>query len=182
MKKTARDHSESKSISKTKKAFQPKFLIMDDDTVVTSVFKAHLGAHFPWVKIHVSNQPIAEPGYDVYFIDNNFDGKHLAAILIDQIRQLEPQALIVTLSATLDLNALRQLVNLGCNAVYSKQAPIESSDARRVIGNYLGIIDRQLTDSENRNSFSDTVSSLFQLLDAWNRRLGANLAKGQKSA
>ena len=96
----------------------PSFMIVDDDTIVTTVIQAHLQKHFPHATIKAVNAPIIEPGHDVYFIDNDFGGLHLATSLIMQIREIEPQALVLALSTTLSLHSLRKLVNQGCNAVY----------------------------------------------------------------
>lgn len=157
-------------------------LIIDDDRVVTTVFKAHLSTHYPEAQIDTINQAKAVPSYDVYFIDNDFEGEHLAYDLIKAIRQIEPQALIVTLSRTIDLNTLRKLLNLGCNAAYSKQDPNQSADARDVISNYLSILEKQRCSPQPRRAFADTISSLFGLLEEWNKRLSIDLSKDTSSA
>lgn len=155
-------------------------LVIDDDRIVTTVFKAHLQSFFPDAQIDAVNQPTAVPSYDVYFIDNDFDGTHMACDLIKDIRQVEPQALIVALSRTVNLDTLQRLMNLGCNAIYSKQDPVQSEEAREVIANYLSIIAKQKAEPERRNAFSTTISSLFDLLAEWNKRLAVDLSKESK--
>lgn len=156
-------------------------LLIDDDPVVTTVFKAHLNGSFPNALVEAINQPQAVPGFDVYFVDNDFDGEHLACDLITEIRQVEPQALIVALSSTVNLDTLQKLMNLGCNAIYSKRDPQASADARSVISNYLAILEKQNATSQSRGAFSSTVASLFELLGEWNRRLSIDLSKDASS-
>jgi len=161
---------------------QAKMLVIDDDPVVTTVFKAHLSSIYENVQIDTVNEPKAIPSYDIYFIDNDFNGEHLACELIEQIREVEPQTLIVALSRTVNLNTLQKLMNLGCNAIYNKRDLQQSADARMVISNYISFLEKQSANGENRNVFSNTVSSLFELLGEWNKRLSFDLSGESKTA
>jgi len=172
-------NSPNQNTATARSFYKARFLIVDDDQVVTSFFRAHLGCHFPKALVEVENRPWIAPGYDVYFVDNDFGGKRMATKLISEIREIEPQALVVALSATLELDTLRRLVNLGCNAVYSKRNPDLSSDAREVIANYLSVVERKHALGTRRSRFTSTVASLFDLLAEWNKRLDDNARNTQ---
>lgn len=152
-----------------------RFLLIDDDAIITVLFKRHLENYFPNAEINYTNQPKIEPGYDVYFIDNDFDGKRLARALANEIRRFEPQAFIVALSLTIDFYQLKGLVNSGCNAVYSKNAPESSDEARLAIREHLAAVRETTALAQTSGSLNTTIKSLSSLLRRWNSRLRNNL-------
>ena len=169
-----------KSKSKTRdsrinqKRFRPTILILDDDPVVTRVIGQHLKVTFPECDVSVSNKPEVIPGFNVYFIDNDFDGKHLAKDLLSQVRQLAPHALVVALSSTLTMDDLQALVNRGCNAVYSKQNPHRSEEAKEVIRQYISVL-QEREEVKDTYGFLDLLHSMKALLSQWNHRLSKQL-------
>lgn len=172
-KDTSTSHTTSES------NFRPKILVVDDDPVVTRVIGQHLRVTFPDCEVNVSNKPEILPGYNVYFIDNDFDGQHMAKVLLEQARQLAPHSLVVALSSTLTMEDLQILVNLGCNAVYSKQSPHKSEDAKEVVRQYLTILkERQL--SHGPNGFLELLRSIKGLLSQWNQRLGKQIISAEQ--
>jgi DNA-binding NarL/FixJ family response regulator len=150
--------------------FKPRILIVDDDPIVTAVIQQHLRKHYVEAEVCFTNEPVIRPGFDIYFLDNDFGGAAMANRLLRQIRELSPQALVVALSNTLDLPVLQDLMNGGCNVVYDKRYPAESKEAREVINNYLKILEDRYN-SSSRASLVNLVGSLKQLLGAWNSRL-----------
>ncbi len=155
-------------------AFHPKMLIVDDDPVVTSVLAQNFKVIFPGAVVSTTNEPIIEPGYDVYFLDNDFDGSLMAKSLIKSVREIEPEALVVALSATLDFDTLRILINCGCNAVYDKRSLEASVEARRIVRNYVAAL-KERHDSKLDSGFGGIVRSMRGLLFEWNRRLDVQL-------
>ena len=162
-------------IKNTQNGIAPRFLIMDDDSIVTTLFKRHFETHFPDAEIDCVNKPEAEPGYDVYFIDNDFGGRRLARQIADEIRRFQPNAFIVTLSLTIDFHQLRELVNSGCNAVYSKNTPDSSVDVRKAIREYLIAKEEAATLEKSGKTINFTLQSITSLIRQWNRRLQTNL-------
>ncbi len=154
--------------------FKPKMVILDDDPIVTTVIREHIQTCYPIAEVRAYNEPVIKGGYDVYFVDNDFNGKRLASILVSQIREISPNALVVALSSTLDLDELRRLVNQGCNVVYNKRFPQKSQDAREVIDNYIKVL-RENQGFQKRGRFIDLLGSLRSLLDQWNVRLNKNI-------
>jgi DNA-binding NarL/FixJ family response regulator len=90
--------------------------------------------------------------------------------LLRKIRQVSPNALVVALSNTLDLETMEQLMNGGCNAVYNKRFPERSADARAVIRNYLEIVSG-LKAGRAPGKITDVARSLRQLVSEMNKRL-----------
>lgn len=158
--------------------FRPRILVLDDDPVVTRIIGHHLKVTFPDCEVSVTNKPQIAPGYNVYFIDNDFDGKYLAKDLLSEVRQLAPHALVVALSSTLTIDDLQTLVNRGCNAVYSKQNPHRSEEAKEVIHQYLSIL-REREQVKDTYGFLDLLHSMKALLSQWNQRLSKQIAASE---
>jgi DNA-binding NarL/FixJ family response regulator len=155
--------------------FSPKLLIIDDDPVVTAVMKARLSNQFPACKIQTSKDPVVLPDCEIYLIDNDFNGQSLAIHLLRQIRKLNPNALVVAMSSTLNMVELERLMNGGCNAVYNKCQPQASKEVFEVISNYLNALKKQ-QQSNGKNRVIDVVHSLQELLAQWNKRLSQDIS------
>ena len=148
----------------------PRMAILDDDPIVSKVMRVHLLNSFPEATVEVYNDPVVEPGFDIYFLDNDFNGRQLGLKLLRDIRRISPHALVVALSNTLDLETVTKLTNGGCNAVYNKRFPQNSDDARDVIRNYLAVL-AQMRSRKNGFSMADMIHSMKRLLGEWNQRL-----------
>ena len=147
-----------------------RMLVVDDDPIASAVIRKQLELAFPHATVHIKNEPIIIPGYHVYLLDNDFDGKYMAGNLVREARTIEPSSLIVALSTTLDLQTLNQMVNDGCNAVFDKQNPEDSLQAKQVITNYISIL-QEASSLQNQSSVSRLIVSVGRLLGAWNQRL-----------
>ena len=149
---------------------QPRFFIIDDDPVIGNVMRARLTAHFPDCEITHTTEPVVAPNYHVYLVDNDFAGERLATHLLRQIRELNPNALVIAMSSSLDQKALEQLMNGGCNAIYNKASQSQAKEIFEVIENYLAIIkNRHLLDTEK--PLRGVIQSLQGLIKQWNQRL-----------
>lgn len=147
-----------------------KVLIMDDNPIITAVMEEHLRVFFPSMKTSITHEPDAKANFDIYFVDNDFDGEHKGTDLVKEIREIAPNSLIVALSNTLDLEELSEMLNHGCNLIYDKRNPISSKSAREVIQNYLNLLEEQKIQS-NKNKLQGAVQSIQHLLSSWNSRL-----------
>ncbi len=150
---------------------RPTIGIIDDDPIAATVMRARLAIQFPQCAIEIYDQPIVTPMLNVYFIDNDFNGHRLATKLLKEIRQTNPNALVVAMSSTLENDTLKALINGGCNAVYDKNQPSNCDPVFEVIGNYINVLE-QLEVMQQRNRFSSIAQSLRGLLQEWNTRLG----------
>ena len=112
-------------------------LLVDDDPWFSKAFRARFEAAFPDVRMDSVTEPKIEPGYGVYFVDNEFDGKCLAGELARQIRALDLDALIIAISANLDAVTLKTLINLGCNGAFDKSAPNSLLEVFAVVRKYF---------------------------------------------
>ena len=160
----------SKNAPKTSSGIKARIGIIDDDPIAATVMRARLRIQFPECTITIYDKPVVEPQLDVYFVDNDFNGSRLATQLLKEIRSLNPNALVVAMSSTLENDTLQELMNGGCNAVYDKNQPGNGEPVFQVIGNYLDVLNRLRT-SQTRTPFSGVVVSLRDLLYEWNQRL-----------
>ena len=158
------------SNARTSVAVRPGILIVDDDPIIRKIMERHMQLSFPEARVETTADPVPIPGYDIYLLDNDFDGRKLAADLVAGIRTIEPHALIVAMSRTLDLPGMQDLVNLGCNAVYDKGDPGRSAEARMVMANYIAVLQERQR-SQKGNSFKGLLRSINDLLRQWNARL-----------
>ena len=171
MNTTQTTHFKTESVNKdSRKGFSPRMLILDDDPIASAVIRKQLQLSFPEAVVDIQHDPQVLPGYDVYLVDNDFNGKYLAGHLVKEARSLSPSALIVSLSSTLDLSTLYEMVNDGCNAVFDKGNPHESWQAKQVIRNYLTVLSDAYL-SRKKFSVVQLLFSLKRLLKEWNTRL-----------
>jgi DNA-binding NarL/FixJ family response regulator len=154
--------------------FSLRISIIDDDPIASAVMKTRLANHFPNSSIETSKEPVITPNHDIYFVDNDFDGTSLATVLLRQIRELNPNALVVAMSSTLDQTELEALINGGCNAVYNKNRPAQSKEVFEVIENYIQVVQKQLQ-STNGKPIRGIIHSLQDLMEQWNRRLANDI-------
>lgn len=145
--------------------------IIDDDPVVSTFMQALLRRQFPECNVQVIHEPKAPPLLDVYFVDNDFEGRPMATILLTEIRKTNPNAMVVAMSACLEERTLRELMNGGCNAVYDKNHPEDSDTVFEVVRNYLHTLEQVGIKRSPRLAITKTVSSIRDLLSEWNQRL-----------
>lgn len=152
----------------------PRFYIIDDDPIVSSVMKARISARFPDCEITTTTQPVVAPDQHVYLIDNDFSGTRMAIHLLRQIRELNPNALVIAMSSSLDQQVLAELMNGGCNAVYDKSSKSQAKDIFAVIENYLNIVKNRHS-IDNAAPLRGIIHSLQGLIKQWNQRLSKDL-------
>lgn len=144
--------------------------IIDDDPVVALYMRRRLSMKFPESTVTTYSEPIVTPTLDIYFVDNDFNGQLMATALLSEIRKLNPNALVVAMSSTLDNETLQKLMNGGCNAVYDKNHPHDGEAVFEVVANYVQVL-TQVRKGQTRNPFGRAVTSLSELLKQWNQRL-----------
>jgi DNA-binding NarL/FixJ family response regulator len=150
-------------------------LLMDDDIWFSRAFRARFQATFPEVHLETTTEPKVEPGYAVYFVDNDFGGKKLAGEIARQIRALDLDALIIAISANLDATTLKTLINLGCNGAFDKSSSTSLLEAFSIVQRYFEARADLEQQKFKRRGFSSTISAIASLLTEWNRRFESQL-------
>jgi hypothetical protein len=152
-----------------------KVLLMDDDVWFSRAFEARFKAAFPDVELKTTTEPKVEPGFSVYFVDNDFNGKAHAGDLAKQIRALDLDALIIAISGSLDASTLKTLINLGCNGAFDKSSPNSLMEVFAVVQKYFEARNAAAQERNKRRGFVSTISSIASLLTEWNRRFDTQL-------
>lgn len=124
----------------------PRISVIDDDRFAATVMRARLRTRFPDTTISIAQTPTIDPEDDVYFIDNDFNGHLLALKLLSKIREVNSNALVIVMSAKLDNDILKELLNSGCDAVYDKNDPRNSETAFNLVADFLS----ELQDREKK--------------------------------
>lgn len=150
---------------------QLRALLLDDDEYALELLQAILLERYPSLVVEKRLSPDPTGDFDLYFLDDDFEGVRLAGRLARRIRAQRPDAVILAFSASLDLGTLKELLNAGCNGVCDKKVP---SDMPRM----LEALDRCIEElAELRAAPPDKVSGRFilntlrELFQEWNRRL-----------
>lgn len=143
--------------------------IIDDDAVLCNVVQAVLKSNFDNINVTIFNNPVVVPSLDIYFIDNQFDGESVIMELVNKIRDMNPNALIIAMSGTLDYETLEILMNNGCNAVWNKSWNKGREDVINIIKEYMDTLER--ANEEYCKGVKGTFKSLADLLSQWNDRL-----------
>ena len=124
-------------------------LVVDDDPDASAWLAYRLNERFPELEIVCRESPDLSGEFDLYFIDNDFHGKSLAADLAAAIRAINPPALIVAFSARLDNKTLKLLVNAGCDGACEKT---ESQDVELMMRIVSAHLNRRRCETEEPSS------------------------------
>jgi len=148
-----------------------KALLLDDDPYALEFLRAILAERYPGLAIDARSEPDPTGEYDIYLLDDDFEGIRLAGKLARRIRAQRPDALILAFSASLDAGTLKELLGAGCNGVCDKRVPTDLPEM-------LAALDRcveelRIHDTEPPSDLSGRylVKTFRELLGAWNRRL-----------
>jgi DNA-binding NarL/FixJ family response regulator len=148
-------------------------LLVDDDVWFQRAFQARFESQLPQIPLEVRSEPNVSGDYAVYLIDNQFWGEARAGELARQIRQTNPEALVIALSSSLDVVTLKTLINEGCNGACEKGNHAEMMSMFDVIRKFFkkkGISDKQ-TPVPGGSGMVATIRSIADLLREWNSRL-----------
>jgi DNA-binding NarL/FixJ family response regulator len=143
-------------------------LILDDDDWALRLIRYVLEEALPGVSIEERLTPDAEGDFDIYIVDNDFDGARCASRIVPSIRERRPDALIVAFSATLDRTTLKTLLNAGCDAALEKARPNDLEALSDAVRHFARSYRRS---SEPRRGVIDSVKAIRDLIHEWNTRL-----------
>ncbi|NVJ96667.1 MAG: hypothetical protein HWE25_00855 [Alphaproteobacteria bacterium] len=147
-----------------------KLLILDDDPHYSGMLALKLRQRFPELMISSCERTDISSGYDIYVLDNDFAGEKCGAALAEEVRGQQPNALVIVLSGTLELDLVKRLVNCHAAGVFDKS---EASDLERMM-TMIDYFLRQNTPEKQKAdhaSLRSTVTSISALLSEWNERL-----------
>ena len=151
---------------------QPSILILDDDPVLLKLLETRIQSRFPDAIVETRSKPIAVGVYDVYILDNDFQGRSLAADLAEEIKKNQPDSMVAALSGTLCTTTLKRLVNCGCDGAFDKRDPTEIDALIQTLDKYLS--KQQENTPKSRLSGAgllETTRAISNLIRDWNHRL-----------
>jgi len=153
-------------------------LILDDDPDSIAFIKWYLGEHFPRLRVAAGTEATAAKGFDIYYIDNNFDGQAKAVELVRSLRETESHALVIAYSATLDTKTYKSLLNAGCNGAVEKGCVSDMAVLGRLTKDYIEE-QASLEKTEKSHGLRGTVQSMAQLVGQWNRAITTPQVKSE---
>jgi DNA-binding NarL/FixJ family response regulator len=147
-----------------------KLLNLDDDPHYSGMLALKIRQQFPELMISSCERGDVSAGYDIYVLDNDFAGEKCGAGLAEQVRTIQPDALVIVLSGTLELDLVKRLVNCHAAGVFDKS---EAADLERMVTLVEQFLMKQATKpaSTRRPSLKNTLSGINTLLAEWNERL-----------
>ena len=148
-----------------------KALLLDDDEFALDFLQATLLDRYPDLDIEKRTQPDPAGDYDLFFLDDDFEGLRLAGRLARRIRADHPGAVILAFSASLDEPTLKELLNAGCDGVCDKKVPGDMPKLLEALDRCLLEIEEQRAKPPEQLSGRYLVKTIRELFSEWNRRL-----------
>ncbi|MEQ1893295.1 MAG: response regulator [Planctomycetota bacterium] len=148
-----------------------KALLLDDDPYALEFLRAILSERYPGLEIHARSEPDPTGEYDVYLLDDDFEGVRLAGKLARRIRAQRPEALILAFSASLDDRTLKDLLGAGCNGVCDKRVPSDLPEMLAALDRCMTELEREQHRPPSDLNTRYLVNTFRDLFRAWNRRL-----------
>jgi DNA-binding NarL/FixJ family response regulator len=149
-----------------------KALLLDDDPYALEFLRAILSERYPGLSIDVRSEPDPTGEYDLYLLDDDFEGVRLAGKLARRIRAQRPEALILAFSASLDGQTLKDLLGAGCNGVCDKRVPADLPEMLASLDRCIEEVEEQRAERPSDLTGRYLVKTFRELFRAWNQRLG----------
>jgi len=144
-------------------------LLLDDDEYALDYLKAVLLESYPGLEIETRLHPDVTGDFDLYFLDDDFEGIRLAGKLARKVRATNPSAVILAFSASLDAGTLKELLTAGCSGVCDKKVPSDMLTMIDALGRCIEELERAR--SKRRPEKTRLITTLRRLFRAWNDRL-----------
>lgn len=146
-------------------------LLLDDDDFALEFLEVFLLNRYPQLEIETRKRPDPAGDFDLYFLDDDFEGVCLAAKLARRIRAQRPDAIIVAFSAFLDAQTLKELLDAGCNGVCDKRVAEDLPDMVSALDRCLEELEEQRKKPPTDLTGRYLLKTFRELFRAWNRRL-----------
>jgi len=150
-----------------------RVLLLDDDPYALEFLRAILSERYEGLRIDARSDPDPTGEYDIYLLDDDFEGVRLAGKLARRIRAQRPEALILAFSASLDGKTLKELLAAGCNGVCDKRVPGDLPEMLTALDRCLDELRARRSEPPSDLSGRYLVKTFRELFRAWNRRLEA---------
>jgi len=150
---------------------QSRIAIIDDDPFVTTHLAQSFDKRLPDAEVVGITNPIAPVGFDVYIIDREFGGDSCGRDLVQRVKKIASDSLVIAYSAFLDRDFLRDLLLEDCEGAFDKGSLEELDKMMTLIEKFLA--EGRLARTSAAPSTS-TVRSIFDLVREWNIRLANN--------
>lgn len=148
-----------------------KALLLDDDLYALEFLRAILAERYPGLAIDARPEPDPTGEYDIYLLDDDFEGVRLAGKLARRIRAQRPEALILAFSASLDARTLKELLGAGCNGVCDKRVPSDLPEMLAALDRCMEELEEHSSEPPSDLSGRYLVKTFRELFRAWNQRL-----------
>ena len=146
-------------------------LLLDDDEYALDFLQAILQERYPDLEVEKRLKPDPTGDFDLYFLDDDFDGLRLAGRLARGIRAQRPEAVILAFSASLDRPTLKELLNSGCNGVCDKKVPTDMPLMLEALSRCIEEVDEERRRPPDSLSGRYLVNTFRDLFHEWNLRL-----------
>lgn len=150
-----------------------RVLILDDDENASALLEYRLLERHADLEISVSAAPTPLPGFDIYFVDNDFDGESHLVEVVAQLRRQNPDCLCIAFSGCLEHETLKQLVHAGCDYVCEKGRQQDLDRTLDLVEDFI----RTPPSSRRDSGFLSTVRAVTDLFREWNRRMENSKAR-----
>jgi DNA-binding NarL/FixJ family response regulator len=148
-----------------------RIAIIDDDPFVVSHLTESIRNRLPDVEVVGILDPLAPVGYQVYVIDRDFGGNSCGQDLMQRVKRIAPDSLVIAYSAFLDRDYLRSLILEHCEGAFDKGSLAELEKMIELIEEFL---ENSRSPGKSSLSSRNTVRSIFELVREWNTRLSQN--------
>ncbi len=146
-----------------------KLVILDDDPHYAGMLGLKIRHEFPELAVSSCTKGDVPAGYDIYILDNDFNGMKMGAKLAESARTLSPKSLVVVMSGTLEISLLKRLVNCHAAGVFDKSEVEDMSRMFTLIQSYIQ--EPQKVEKPASPSLKGTLKGISALLSEWNDRL-----------
>lgn len=155
----------------TKERADIRALLLDDDEYALELLQAILSERYPGLAVEKRLTPDPSGEFDLYFLDDDFEGVRLAGRLARRIRARHPDAVILAFSASLDIKTLKELLNAGCNGVCDKKVPTDMPRMLEALDRCVEEIGRRRNAPPLNLSGRFLLNTFRELFQEWNKRL-----------
>jgi DNA-binding NarL/FixJ family response regulator len=148
-----------------------KIAIIDDDPFVMEHLTQSFTKRLSNIEVVGVADPVAPVGYHVYIIDRDFGGNNCGEDLVQRVKRIAPDSLVIAYSSFLDRNFLRSLILEHCEGAFDKGSLAE---LEKMIELIEGFLEEARSSKTYSSSSKNTVRSIFELIREWNTRLAQN--------
>ena len=148
-----------------------RIAIIDDDPFVMEHLAQSFRQRLPDVEVVGVSDPVAPVGFHVYIVDRDFGGENCGEDLIQRVKRIAPNSLVIAYSAFLDRDFLRSLILEHCEGAFDKGSLTELEKMIELIEDFL---EESRSPGKSSRSSKNTVRSILDLVREWNIRLSQN--------